>query len=344
VKTNRPHSAESTILGTSRAAEVLKARVEQLARTEMTVLIQGPTGSGKDVVARAIHEESARVDGPFVVLDCGAMSRDLAESILFGHAAGAFPGAAESREGFLEAAHRGTLLLDDVGALPIDVQPRLLRALETRTVTRVGETTPRPLDIRLLCATSRDLRRVVESGQLRADLYVRFTQSRVTVPSLAERRDDISMLADEFLERTAWANGRVRALSDEARALLVAREYAGNVRELRHVLDRAACLCDGPIIERSDLIFDEVLRVTDAWGQDGSTTTTEEATMDATTLNLFPDFKEAKQNVVDDFEKQYLERLMARTDGNIAMGAGIAGLERHYLRSLLRKHGLYAAA
>ncbi len=319
------------LTGPSAAVRELRAQIERLARTDLTVCIAGPRGSGKDLVASAIHEDSDRAQGPFVVLDCAAISYDVAESVLFGYAAGAFTGALESREGFLEAANGGTLLLHEVGALPTELQPRLLRALEARMLTRVGEDTPRPLDVRILLSTCRDVRRVAEGAQFADELCFGMAESHISVPSLAERRDDISLLADEFLRHTMSTTGRARTLSAAARATLIAREYPGNARELRNILDRSACLCDRATIEPSDLTFDAVLRASDRPGA--------AASMDAEDL---PGFKEAKRDVVDDFERRYLERLMARADGNIAMGAGLAGLERHYLRSLLKKHGLYA--
>jgi DNA-binding NtrC family response regulator len=322
------------LVGTSKAAQDLVAQIAQLARTELAVSVVGPTGSGKDLVARAIHDGSDRSQGPFVVLDCAAVSRDLAESILFGYAADAFDGAASAREGFLEEANGGTLVLDEIAELPLDVQASLLGALKTQTVTRVGDHEPRALDVRIIAVTSRDTRRMIADGQLLEELCSMLAQSRVFVPSLAARREDISALADELLRRAASTTGRVRTLSAAARAMLCAHDYAANVRELRNVIERATCVCDGETIEPSDLSFDAVLRVS------------EESRMEETTMDTleFPDFKEAKRDVVDDFERQYLERLLARTHGNIAMSAGIAGLERHYLRSLLRKHGLYAAA
>ncbi len=321
-------AATSTLLGTSPATRELVAQIENVSATDKNVLIEGPSGSGKSLVGQVLHDASGRAEGPFIFLDCGTISRDLAEFILFGHAAGAFAGAVESREGFLEMANEGTLFLDEVGELPLDTQLQLLHVLETRTVTRVGESGPRPLDVRIVTATWRDLRSMIEAQRFSRDLYFQLAEARVRVPTLAERRADISLLADELLHRAARAAHRELTLSADARACLLAYNYPGNVRELRNVLARAACSCDGNTIGPADLIFDEVFQ---------KANDTEEATMD--TLE-FPGFKEAKRDVVEDFERQYLERLIARTSGNLAMSAGIAGLERHHLRSLLRKHGI----
>lgn len=307
----------------------LFALLERLAPTELTVSVHGPTGSGKELVARAIHDGSARAKGPFVVLDCAALPASLAESVLFGHAVGAFTGANEARGGVFEAADGGTVFLDEIGELPLDLQPKLLRVLEQRQVTRVGESRPRPISVRVVSATWRDLRRMVNRGLFRDDLYFRLAQTRIVLPSLAERREDIELLANDFLRKLPRNAACARALSREALGELAARDYAGNVRELKNAVERAAYMCDGPVIRPHDLAFERMLeRGRDVQeGDEGSE---------------LPDFKGAKRTAVDDFERDYLARLMAKTGGNIATAAGLAGIERHYLRSLLKKHGLHS--
>jgi len=313
------------LLGRSAAMRELFALLEKLAPTELAVTIQGPTGSGKELVARAIHDGSARAKGPFVVLDCAALPTALAESILFGHAAGAFTGANEARGGVFDAADGGTLFLDEVGDLPLDLQPKLLRVLEQRRVTRVGEAFARPISVRVVSATWRDLRRMVNKGQFRDDLYFRLAQMRVEIPSLGERREDIELLANDFLRRLPRKAACARSLSREAMTELSAREYPGNVRELRNVVERAAFMCDGPVIKPADLAFERLLQP----GRE-----TEDIDV--------PDFKGAKRTAVDDFERDYLARVMIKSGGNIAVAAGLAGIERHYLRALLKKHGLHS--
>jgi DNA-binding NtrC family response regulator len=318
-----------SLLGRSAAMRELFALLERLAPTDLAVFIEGPTGSGKELVARALHDDSARAKGPFVVLDCAALPSSLAESVLFGHATGAFTGAVHPREGVFEAANGGTVFLDEVGDLPLDLQPKLLRVLEQRQVTRLGENKPRPVSVRLLSATWRDLRRMVNQGLFRDDLYFRLAQTRLELPSLAARREDIELLATDFLRRMPRDTACARALSREALAELATRDYPGNVRELKNAVERAAFMCDGPVIRSQDLAFERLLdRKRDQPLADGQV----------------PEFKGAKRTAVDDFEHDYLERLMAKTQGNIAMAAALAGIERHYLRSLLKKHGLHTPA
>lgn len=315
------------LMGRSTVMRELFALLERLAPTDLAVFIEGPTGSGKELVARALHDDSPRAGRPFVVLDCTALPANLAESVLFGHATGAFTGAVDQRMGVFEAADGGTVFLDEVGELPLDLQPKLLRVLEQRQVTRLGENRPRPVSVRVVSATWRDLRRMVNQGQFRDDLYYRLAQTRVVLPSLAERREDIELLAAEFLRRLPRNAPCARSLSREALSELGARDYPGNVRELKNTVERAAYMCDGPVIRPQDLAFERMLER----GRDQQLDAGAEV----------PEFKGAKRTAVDDFERDYLERLMAKTNGNIAMAAGLAGIERHYLRSLLKKHGLH---
>jgi DNA-binding NtrC family response regulator len=325
------------LVGKSATMRELFALLERLAPTELSVCVHGPTGSGKELVARAIHDGSARAKGPFVVLDCAALPASLAESILFGHAAGAFTGANEARAGVFEAAEGGTLFLDEIGELPLDLQPKLLRVLEQRQVTRVGETKPRAVSVRMVSATWRDLRRMVNKGQFRDDLYFRLAQTRLDIPALVERREDIELIANDFLRKLPRNAACARAISREAMAELGARDWPGNVRELRNTVERAAFMCDGPTIRPHDLAFDRLMdRIRDSSSMD--IIDPDELGPDAP----IPDFKGAKRTAVDDFERDYLARVLVKTNGNLAAAAGLAGIERHYLRSLLKKHGLHS--
>ncbi len=328
-----------SLLGRSQAMRELFGVLERLAPTELSVFVEGPTGSGKELVARALHDESARARGSFAVLDCASLPASLAESVLFGHAAGAFTGAVESRAGVFEAADGGTVFLDEVGELPLDLQPRLLRVLEQRQITRVGENRPRAVSVRIISATWRDLRRMVNQGLFRDDLFHRLAQARVVLPPLVDRREDIELLAVDMLRKLPRNAPCARSITREALSELARRDYPGNVRELKNTIERAAYMCDGPSIRPQDLAFERLLeRGREAAARDESLTSSA-GDLEPTEV---PEFKGAKRTAVDDFEQAYLARLMSKTSGNIAMAAALAGIERHYLRSLLKKHGLHA--
>jgi DNA-binding NtrC family response regulator len=318
------------ILGKSTAMRELFALLERLAKTDLAVLVQGPTGSGKELVAQALHDDGPRAASSFTVLDCAALPPSLAESVLFGHVAGAFTGAVSERMGVFESARGGTVFLDEVGELPLDLQPKLLRVLEQRQVTRIGENRPRPVDVRVVSATWRDLRRMVNQGHFRDDLYFRLAQTRLELPSLVDRREDIELLVASFLRRLPRKVPCARSISREALSELAARDWPGNVRELKAAVERAAFMADGPTIRPQDLAFDRLLE-----------RSRETPPSDDSDGDEVPDFKGAKRTAVDDFERDYLVRLITKTNNNIALAASLAGIERHYLRALLKKHGLH---
>jgi transcriptional regulator with PAS, ATPase and Fis domain len=220
--------------------------LNRLAPTELTVTLIGETGTGKDVLAHAVHEHSLRASGPFVVFDCGAVAANLAESELFGHERGAFTGANNAHPGAFERANGGTLFLDEVGELPLDLQPRLLRALENRGVRRVGGTQYRPVDLRVIAATNRDLAAHVASRTFREDLFFRLAAAVVPIPPLRDRLEDLPMLVSTLLADLGRAELTV---SDEAQLLLRGHVWPGNVRELKNTLASALAFADGPTIE-----------------------------------------------------------------------------------------------
>lgn len=227
---------------------------DRVARFRISVLITGETGVGKEVLAQRIHEHSPRATRPLITIDCAGLCATLVESELFGYDRGAFTSATQSRAGLFEAAHGGTLFLDEVGELPLAMQAKLLRALETRTVQRLGSTRSRPVDVRFLSATNRDLRQEVREGRFRADLLFRLNGARIHVPPLRERRDEIPRLADEFLARASAAEGLpCPRLSPRAQAALCARPWSGNIRQLRNVMERALAFCDRDTIDLEDL-------------------------------------------------------------------------------------------
>ncbi|HYQ03182.1 MAG TPA: sigma-54 dependent transcriptional regulator [Polyangiaceae bacterium] len=228
------------------------AALSRLAQTELTITIVGETGTGKDVIAHAIHEHSPRRSGPFVVFDCGAVAANLAESELFGHERGAFTGAMVTYVGAFERANGGTLFLDEVGELPMDLQPRLLRALENRGVRRVGGTEYRPVDVRVLAATNRDLPAFVKARAFREDLFFRLAAAVVPIPALRQRLEDLPLLIRVLLADLGVANTK---LADEALAALLAHSWPGNVRELKNTLASALAFAEGGTVLPEHLQF-----------------------------------------------------------------------------------------
>jgi DNA-binding NtrC family response regulator len=242
------------LVGRSDEIQLVVRLVQQVGPTDLTVVIEGETGTGKELVARAIHRESARRDGPFIAINCAGLSEELAASQLFGHRRGAFTGAVSDTAGMFEAARRGTLFLDEIGELPLRVQTTLLRALDERAVLRIGETQPRPVDVRIVAATNRELATEVAQGRFRADLLYRIRVGRIHLPPLRARRDDLPLLVRHALAEQRAVTGRaVDHVSDEAMQAMLAYDWPGNVRELQHTLGYAVVHCAGTTIELEDL-------------------------------------------------------------------------------------------
>jgi len=239
------------LVGRAPAFQRMLELISRVAPAEASVLLLGESGTGKELVAKAIHDASRRADKPFVAVDCSGLTETLFESELFGHERGAFTGATARRVGLVESASGGTLFLDEVGDIPLSMQVKLLRLLETGTYRLVGSTEPRRADIRLVSATHRDLRTMVEAGSFRQDLYFRLNTFPVNLPPLRERAADIPLLVDSLLTRVA--PDRKRKLSDVALAMLARYDYPGNIRELRNILERASLLCDGDTIQPAHL-------------------------------------------------------------------------------------------
>jgi DNA-binding NtrC family response regulator len=312
-------SAESfgSLVGRSPAMRELFTTLERVAPKNLTVLVQGETGTGKEEVARAVHARSRRADKPFVVIDAAALPETLAESLLFGHEKGAFTGAERRALGLFEAAHGGTVFLDEIGELPPGSQAKFLRVLEQREVTRVGGHEPVSVDVRVIAATHRDLRHEIEAGRFREDLFFRLAQLRVTLVPLRDRPEDIPVLCQKLLS----------ALAEEGEAPL---DWPGNVRELRNVLARAAALSSSRTIRRADVAGE-------GFGFRG---TREERAV----LDLSGSFATSKERAITRFESAYLAALMKRCSGNLSLASREADLARHHLRDLLKKHGLYGRA
>ena len=316
------------LYGRSPSMRELFARLERAAQTSLTVLIEGETGTGKELVAQAVHAASAQRKGPFVVVDCGAIPENLAEAALFGHARGAFTGATADRESPFVEANGGTIFLDELGELPIDLQPKLLRALAERRVKAVGAKDYVPFDARIVAATRRDLSRAVNEGSFRSDLYFRVAQVRVTTPPLRERSEDVPGLVKAFLESKKLA-AVYRRITRESMARLVRHDWPGNVRELRNVVEVAVALADdGPIDIAAPL-------GTSAGGLDRS------GSMMGDDKSVELGYHDAKRTALDRFEKAYFAELLERAGGNIAEISRRAGLQRTHVRKYLVAHGLW---
>lgn len=261
------------IIGTSDAMQDVFHQIQQVARVDTTALIRGDTGTGKELAARAIHDASDRAEEPFVAVNCAALNRELAASQLFGHKKGAFTGAVSDEAGFFEAADGGTLFLDEIGDIPLDVQRQLLRVLEERAVTRVGETRSRPIDVRIVAATHRDLRAEVEADRFREDLLYRIRIARITLPPLRDRRGDIPLLVRRFLEDRQAATGKtVQAVSQAAMRRLIDYHWPGNVRELRNAIEYALIQVRGDVLRANDLPPEiqqaDTMAITETWPDD----------------------------------------------------------------------------
>ena len=310
------------MVATSPRMREIFALLTRAAKSDATILLEGETGVGKDVFARAIHEASGRARGPFVVLDCGTIAPQLVASELFGHKKGAFTGADQDRAGVFEAAHKGTLFLDEVGELPLEQQPSLLRALENRQVRRVGETKARDVDARIVAATNRALGDEAAAGRFREDLYYRLAIVAVRIPPLRERREDVADLVRKFLVD----NGRDPAEASTADlAALAAYDWPGNVRQLKNVVARACALAgDGAI----------------ALEVPGKTPRRASSSSPVPMDDLFDvPLKEARATLNARFEEAYARRVVAQHGGNVTRAAEAAGVARNYLHRLLKKHG-----
>ncbi len=248
------HPHFPAIVGTSKAMTEVLLRIGKVADSESNVCIYGESGTGKELVARAIHYSGRRANGPIVVLDCAAIPGGLVESEIFGHVRGAFTSAGSDREGVFELADGGTLLLDEVGELPLPLQAKLLRIIESRELRRVGGKHPIKVDVRIIAATHNDLRAMVTAGTFREDLFYRLEGLVLTLPPLRERKEDIHLLVDHFVQQFNRRNKkRIRRVSPPALQLLLQYTWPGNVRELENCIERAAALADGDILDIQDL-------------------------------------------------------------------------------------------
>ena len=361
---SRSDRCAGLIGGNSRMREIYSI-IEKIAPTATTVVIDGETGTGKEVVAQAIHSLSPRSRNELVVFDCGAVPPNLIESELFGHEKGSFTGAMMTRTGLFEQADGGTLFLDELGELPIDLQPKLLRALEQREVRRVGSQRPQKVDVRIIAATNRNLEDEVRAGRFRQDLFYRLSVVRLHLPSLKDRLDDIPMLVQHFLEhgfynkRPDGTTLRVRRISREAMAALQRYPWPGNVRELVNVIERSVSFAESEELELATL--PDYIRTARPSGSIPAQPQVAKraASLPGAVVPMDPNapsprapeelmsegvtFKDAKERWVAAFERDYILQLLRRNAGNISHAARAADIDRKYFRKLMKKYDIEAA-
>jgi len=314
------------IVGEAASITAVTERMAAIARSHGSVLIAGETGTGKELVARAIHYSSPRAEFPFVCMNCGSLSDELLEDMLFGHERGAFTGAHSARRGLLAEAARGTLLLDEVDSLSARAQASLLRVLQERRFRAIGSNLEQAADVRILAATNAALPELAANGEFRRDLYYRLCVFSLRLPALRERRSDIRILAEHFIVKHA-SEGPLPVLSDAAREALLAYDWPGNVRELENAIIRGICLSKSGMIEVGHL---DLPAVTDGCSPSA--------------VGELGPLRAMKQAVIRDFERDYLRRLMAAHNGNVTAAARAAGKERRELGKLLKRYDLLPSA
>jgi transcriptional regulator with PAS, ATPase and Fis domain len=314
--------------------------VDLLAKApQTTVLVQGESGSGKELVARAIHHRSPRADKPFLEINCAGLSEHLLESELFGHERGAFTDAKALKRGLLEIADGGTLFLDEIGDMPLAIQPKFLRVLENRTFRRVGGTRDISVDVRVITASNKDLSKLVEKQTFREDLYYRLKVMPVTVPPLRERGNDILILADLFIQEfSGMLKKRIRGYSPEAQRVLLAYSWPGNVRELRNVTERGMILCQGDVIPVSCLPAE----IQQLAGTVSPPPLPAAAGVPAEAPAGMPETGPSPEvaGTLEEMEQRYIREVLASVSGNRSHAARVLGISRSTLQDKIRRYGL----
>jgi len=319
--------AFGNMLGCSIAMRHIFHIAETYAATNATVLIEGETGTGKDVLAEELHRHSHRKEKPFIVIDCSSLAKDLVASELFGHKKGAFTGANADRVGAFELADGGTVFLDEIGDLNPELQPQLLRVLEKREIRRVGSNDVRRIDVRIICATKKKLENEVNENRFREDLYFRLSVVRIEIPPLRQRREDISLLTRRFLEEFLGPDAESQVINvDQAVKAFGSHDWPGNVRELRNLVEMASYNEHRPLDLSSFLYLGSRLQPA--------------AGPAAREYDYNRPFKQVKQELISDFEQKYIRRLLDAHGGNVSKAASTAQIERAYLQRLIRKHDL----
>jgi DNA-binding NtrC family response regulator len=317
-----------SFIGSTPVMKELLERIKQVAPTMATVLLTGASGTGKELVARAIHQHSLRASRKFITVNCTAIPEQVIESELFGHVKGAFTGAWKDKRGLVEEAHEGTLFLDEIGDLNPNMQTKLLRLLQEGEYKPVGSLITKKADIRFVAATNHNLKTDINEKRFREDLYYRLNVVHIDLPALKERRQDIPILAYHFLKKYAHVNGKnIHEISPEAMHALMGREYPGNVRELENIIERGVIFCTSDTLKVKDLHLDAE-----------GTSFFPELTEEVARLS----FKEAKDKMIDLFHNQYIMALLRESGGNISRAAEIAGIQRQYLHRLMKEAGIEA--
>jgi len=317
------------VICSSPAMRKVMQLVARVAPTTSTVLITGETGTGKDVIARAIHYNSARRDGAFVVADCASLSESLLESELFGHVRGAFTGAVKDRKGLAETARGGTLFLDEISTISASVQGSLLRLIQEREIRPVGSDKPVSVDVRLIAATNKELQALVEEGEYREDLFYRLSVFTIRLPPLRERREEIPLLAHHFVQRFSQEFGKViDSITPRAMSVLEAHDWPGNVRELEHAMERAVLLADGRTIDIEAIPLE----------QDNAHTVWAEVPDDAATLAERK--QELRASAVERLERLFVLKALRAAGWNVSQAARNVGMARPNLHALMRKHDI----
>jgi DNA-binding NtrC family response regulator len=317
----RPRKSD-VLIGTGPWIKELYDRVAMVASTDVTVAIFGESGTGKELVARTIHNSSPRHEAPFVVVNCAAIPEALLEDELFGHVRGAFTDATRDRDGLLAAAHTGTLFLDEIGELPLPLQAKLLRVLQSQEFRRIGDDQDRRVDVRIITATNRELDQLVARGSFRQDLYYRINVFPMHLPPLRDRPEDVGLLVRHFIHKYQGRLGKAcDGISPPALARFLSYDFPGNVRELENKVHQAMVMASGPVIEDGDVALPA--------GRAGRGR-----------VDLSRPFRELKQEAIDGFEIQYLTELLREHQGNLAQASRAAGMDRKNLWALVVRHGL----
>ncbi len=327
----KEEAAEEIVFGSNPEMRRVKQLVEQVAPTPTTVLLTGETGTGKEVMARMIHLKSNRKNRPFVKINCTAFSASLLESELFGHVKGAFTGAAFDKRGLLEEGHGGTVFLDEIGDISPDMQVKLLRFLQFGELRPVGSNETKIVDVRVIAATNRRLRKLIKKGRFREDLYYRLNAFVIELPPLRQRAEDIEQLVQHFLKRAQRRLNKkeVESVSSEAIHYLSMYDYPGNLRELQSIIERAVILCNGPEIKPEHLPLNLLPAETAPYHS-----------INPLSGSTGAPFSERKKAVIAQFERSYLANCLRKSKGNVSRAAELAGLPRKSFYRLMHKYGL----